>query len=73
MKITAQVDYVSGHLRYGHFEATVPADEIETFNNMTAEEKKEYIRDIGELIVDDYEVDDWGDIGEVTSISTELS
>lgn len=68
MKIHAPIDYVQGHLRYGHFEATVPEEDIEKFNAMTPDEKKEYIRDIGEIVLDDYEMDDYGDIGEVTVI-----
>lgn len=70
MKIIAEVGYVVGHLRYGHFEATVPDDEVEEFNNMSEDEKKEYIREIGSLKIDDVEIDDWGDLGDVEVVKS---
>jgi hypothetical protein len=44
-KITADYDYVSGHLRYGHLELE--------------------LNDEGELIIDDFEVNDRGDLGKI--------
>ena len=68
--IYAPVDYVIGHLRYGHFEAEIeiPDDKLND---------KEWIlymvREEGELIIDDFEVDGYGDIelGEVRKIDDE--
>lgn len=65
--VYAPVDYVIGHLRYGHFEA-----EIEIPDDKLNDEEwiLEMVREEGELIIDDFEVDGYGDIelGEVKKI-----
>ena len=65
--IYAPVDYVIGHLRYGHFEA-----EIEIPDDKLNDEEwiLEMVCEKGELIIDDFEVDGYGDIelGEVKKI-----
>lgn len=65
--VYAPVDYVIGHLRYGHFEA-----EIEIPDDKLNDEEwiLEAVRDQGELIIDDFRVDGYGDIelGEVRKI-----
>ena len=65
--VYAPVDYVMGHLRYGHFEA-----EIEIPDDKLNDEEwiLEMVREEGELIIDDFEVDGYGDIelGEVRKI-----
>lgn len=63
--ITGHVDYVSGHLRYGHFEMTLDDEEFEAFKALSKKEQINLLRNGGELIVDDWEVDDYGDICEV--------
>lgn len=57
--VYAPVDYVIGHLRYGHFEA-----EIEIPDDKLNDEEwiLEMVREEGELIIDDFEVDGYGDI-----------
>ena len=68
--VYAPVDYVIGHLRYGHFEA-----EIEIPDDKLDDEEwiLEAVREDGELIIDDFEVDGYGDIrlGEVRKIDNE--
>lgn len=68
--VYAPVDYVIGHLRYGHFEA-----EIEIPDDKLNDEEwiLEAVRNMGELIIDDFEVDGYGDIelGEVRKINAE--
>ena len=68
--VYAPVDYVIGHLRYGHFEA-----EIEIPDDKLNDEEwiLEAVRNAGELIIDDFEVDGYGDIelGEVKKIDDE--
>lgn len=68
--VYAPVDYVIGHLRYGHFEA-----EIEIPDDKLNDEEwiLEAVRNTGELIIDDFEVDGYGDIelGEVRKIDDE--
>ena len=56
--ITADVDYILGHLRYGHYELEVTDKEFEQFQNMSDADKAEYIEESGCLIIDDYDVDD---------------
>ena len=65
--VYAPVDYVIGHLRYGHFEAEIeiPDDKLNDEDWIL-----EAVREEGELIIDDFEVDGYGDIelGEVRKI-----
>lgn len=63
--IKADIDYVSGHLRYAHYELELDDDEIEEFSKLSEKDKKEWIRDEGELIIDDYTIND---IGSITKI-----
>ena len=66
--INAPVDYIIGHLRYGHYEGEVElTDEefkqlkenpIKAFNNLD-------LIDSLDLLVDDYRVEDIGDINEI--------
>ena len=80
MKINIPIDWIMGHLRYGHLEGEVDMDpdaekefkkllkkEIDD-EPMTKEEweklddYKEWIRDNCSIVIDDYEIDDYGDI-----------
>lgn len=61
--VYADVDYVSGYLRYGHFEGVVEAESEEELKEMM---KDKYFRDYLDLVVDDYRIEDYGDIGEYT-------
>jgi hypothetical protein len=68
--VYAPVDYVMGYLRYGHFEGEIeiPDDKIDDEEYIISA-----IRDEGELIVDDWRVEDYGDIeiSEVRKIDEE--
>ena len=55
--ISVPVDYVIGHLRYGHFEGVVELEDDEINNK---EKLKELIRENCELLVDDWEIDSYG-------------
>ena len=57
--LKGNVDYIQGHLRYGHYEAEVDAEFVK---NSTQEQLKKYLKENGELVVDDYEIEDHGDI-----------
>lgn len=59
--VTADLGYVVGHLRYGHFEGIVKAESEETLKEMM---KKGSITKYLDIVVDDYSIDDYGDIGE---------
>ena len=65
--VYAPVDYIIGYLRYGHFEA-----EIEIPDDKLNDEEwiLHAVREEGELIIDDFEVDGYGDVelGEVKKI-----
>ena len=63
--ITADCDYICGYLRYGHWELNLTDAEYDDFCNMDESEQERYLMDNGDLIVDDYEVDD---LGEPTNI-----
>ena len=69
--INAPIDWVSGHLRYGHFEGLVDLteEEFEQFK----ENPEQVFEDLHlyrycDIIVDDYSVEDYGDIEEVNYI-----
>ena len=57
IKLTQELDYVSGHLRYGHLELVVDADK---WNSLSEEEKKAFFSENSVIVVDDYEVEDHG-------------
>lgn len=61
-KIIAGIDYLNGYLKYGHFELDLNESELEEFKNLSKEEQLEWIKDNGDLIVDNYELNDYGDI-----------
>lgn len=60
------VDYVAGHLRYGHYELNFSSEkEVEEFKALSREKQEVFMREYGELIVDDVCVDDIGDINSI--------
>jgi len=63
--VTGEIDHISGHLRYGHFEMYLTAEEHQKFDTLTKQEQKEWLREDGEIIIDDFEVNDIGDITEI--------
>lgn len=71
-KIKVSTDYVVGHLRYGHYEVEIEAESLEKAKEyINTDEGKGYIRDIGEFEVDDYEVDEIGDLDMSSAIIEE--
>ena len=60
--ITAPVDYVIGHLRYGHLEGEVELtdEQLELFKKDPVKAIQELGLDL-ELVIDDWEVDGYGD------------
>lgn len=57
--IYAPVDFVAGYLRYGHFEAEIeiPDDKLNDNDWII-----DAVRQQGDLIIDDWRVEDYGDI-----------
>lgn len=64
MKIIADVDYVIGHLRYGHYELKLSDEDYKEYKSLSEKDKISWIED-GEFIVDDYRIDDIGLITEI--------
>lgn len=66
--IDASLEYVIGHLRYGHLEGVieVPDEEFEKFkeNPIDFLNDNEYIDEL-DLLIDDWEIDDCGPIDSV--------
>jgi hypothetical protein len=53
--IVGQLDYMQGHLRYGHIECTISEEEYEkSFKNLSKEEQIEYLEDNGVVVCDDF-------------------
>lgn len=59
--VRADVDYVVGHLRYGHLEGEIEAESEEELKEMM---KDKHFSDWLDLVVDGYRVEDYGDVGE---------
>ena len=64
MKIIADVDYVTGHLRDGHWELELDDEDYNKYKNLSEEDKISWIED-GDFIVDDYRIYDIGTITEI--------
>ena len=60
-KVTAKCSYIQGHIRYGHFDMFLTDEQLKEFKALDCDKQKNYIRELGELIVDDYEIDDYDD------------
>ena len=69
-EITADVDYISGHIRYGHLALTLDESELKLFKALSDEDQLDYLDSQGDLIIDEYEVDDFGQLEkmEITEI-----
>lgn len=65
MIVTAGIEYVTGKIKYGHYEVYIPDDAIEVFKQMSREEQIEYIEDNGDILIDNFEIGDYGDITEI--------
>jgi len=60
--VIGNVDYIDGYLRYGHFELDLDNEDLEDFKKLINEEKIEYLKENGKLIIDDYRINDYGEI-----------
>lgn len=64
--IYAPLDYVAGHLRYGHREGTVNLTDEEFDQFKTNPKNFIYDNDVElDLVIDDWEIDDDGEIDRV--------
>lgn len=59
-KYKKELDYVVGHLRYGHIEGTIEADSLEEAKKKLEEYEEEgLICEFGNVVIDDYACEDY--------------
>lgn len=59
--VTADLDYITGHLRYGHLEGIIEAESEEALKEMIKEKGfDQYL----EVVADNYEIVSYGDVNE---------
>ena len=63
--ITAEVDYVNGYLRYGHWELSFEGKKLEEFLSSSKKDQESWLTENGSFVLDDYEVNDYGDLQEI--------
>ena len=63
--IYGDLDYVQGYLRTGHLEMELNDKDFEKFKSLSLKEQEEWLKDEGYTVLDDYAVDDMGDITEI--------
>lgn len=68
IKLTRELDYVAGYLRRGHLELIVDENE---WNSMSDDDRYDFFDDNADIVVDDYEVEDY-DHTEDSKIEEEL-
>lgn len=64
-RVYANVDSISGHLRYGHLELALTDEQYKEFKELSIEEQQNKLLEEAEVIADDYEVDDIGCIEDI--------
>ena len=62
-KVVGELDYVQGYLRYGHLELEI---DKETWDGLTEDEQYDMLSEYGDLVVDDYTVEDRGSIYKIS-------
>jgi hypothetical protein len=63
--VYADLEYLMGHLIYGHIELQMDEEKYKEYETYTDKEKEEYVFENGDLIIDDCEVDDYGPISNI--------
>lgn len=63
--VCANLEYLIGYLRCGHIELQMDEEEYKKYETYTDKEKEEYVFENGDLIIDDYEVNDYGPISNI--------
>lgn len=59
--VSVPLDYIDGYLRLAHKEMIVEAESMEEAKQKVLDDKENFI-DESDLILDDYEVNDFGDL-----------
>lgn len=63
--IYGNLEYVQGYLRMGHLEMGLNDEDFKKFKSLSLKEQEEWLKDEGYTVLDDYAVDDMGDITEI--------
>ena len=63
--IFGDLDYVQGYLRMGHLEMKLNDKDFEKFKSFELRDQKAWLREEGRVEIDDYSVNDIGDITEI--------
>ena len=63
--IYGNLEYIQGYLRMGHLEMGLNDKDFEKFKSLSLKEQEEWLKDEGYTVLDDYVVDDRGDITEI--------
>lgn len=64
-KVIAELEYISGRIRSGHFTLFLTDTELADFRELSPEDKEDWVKADGDLVVDDYDIHD---IGKITFI-----
>lgn len=64
--VVGEVDYVLGQIHSGHYETVMSDHEFAEFQKMSEENQKKYIKKHGKLIIDSYNINDIGDIVDIS-------
>ena len=59
------LEYIQGYLRMGHLEMGLNDEDFKKFKSLSLKEQEEWLKDEGYTVLDDYAVDDMGDITEI--------
>lgn len=62
MKVIADLDYICGGIRTGYIEYNVPDNFKDEFLKMSEKEQEEHIFNRGVIKIDDFDIDDVGNI-----------
>lgn len=63
--IYGNLEYIQGYLRTGHLEMGLNDEDFKKFKSLSLKEQEEWLKDEGHTVLDDYAVDDRGDITEI--------
>lgn len=63
--IYGDLEYIQGHLRTGHLEMGLNDEDFEKFKSLSLKKQEEWLKDEGYTVLDDYIIDDIGDITEI--------
>ena len=63
--IYGDLDYINGYLIYGHLEMELNDEDFEKFKSLSLKEQEEWLLDEGQVKVDNYSIEDCGNITEI--------